>query len=153
MEERATILDSGEQWLVGARITINAPAEKIFDVISNPKMHPKIDGSSMVKGEMVGPESLQLGSVFYMRMKLGVPYIMKNKVVEFKKNELIGWSPLARNTWRYELRALDNGTTEVTQWMDGRKAPKALMRREVKWAGKAMAKTLVNLKKLVESPA
>lgn len=151
MQERATILDSGEPWLVGARITINAPAEKIFSLITNPKMHPKIDGSSMVQGEMVGPDELELGSVFYMRMQLGIPYVMKNKVVEFKKNELIGWSPLGRNTWRYELKALDNGTTEVTQWMDGRKAPKLLMRREVKWAGKAMAKTLVNLKNLLES--
>ena len=151
MEERATILDTGDKWLVGARMTINAPAEKIFNIIANPKMHPKIDGSSMVKGEVVGPDALELGSIFYMRMKRGVPYVMKNRVVEFKKNELIGWSPLVRNTWRYELKALDNGTTEVTQWMDGRKAPKLLMRREVQWSGKAMAKTLVNLKKLVES--
>lgn len=151
MNDKAIILDSGQQWLVGARIIINAPAEKIFSIISNPKMHQKIDGSKMVQGEIVGPKTLKLGSVFYMRMRKGLPYVMKNVVVEFKENELIGWRPLARNTWRYELRALDKETTEVTQWMDGRKAPKLLMRREVKWAGKAMAKTLVNLKNLVEN--
>ena len=150
MEDRAEIIDSGMKWVVGARITINASAAEIFSVISNPHMHAKIDGSKMVRGEMVGPQRLQLGSVFYMKMKKGLPYIMKNKVVEFKENEVIGWRPLAHNTWRYELKPLSATSTEVTQWMDGRNAPKILMKREVTWADKAIAKTLVNLKRIVE---
>ena len=151
MEQRAEILDSGEKYLVGARIIVSAPAEQIFKVISNPHMHAKIDGSKMVRGEMIGPEKLSLGSVFFMKMKKGLPYVMKNKVVEYRENELLGWKPLARNTWRYELKQLADGSTEVTQWMDGRKAPKFLMDREITWAAKAIAKTLVNLKRVIES--
>ena len=151
MEQRAEILESGEKFMVGARIIINSPAEKIFNVIADPQMHAKIDGSKMIQGEMVGPDRLALGSVFYMRMKKGLPYIMKNRVVEYKENELLGWKPLAQNTWRYELKQLEDGSTEVTQWMDGRRAPKLLMKREVTWADKAIAKTLVNLKLIIES--
>ena len=153
MEERAEILNSGEKYLVGAKIIINAPAEKIFNFIANPHNHARIDGSKMVKGRMVGPEKLELGSRFFMRMQMGVPYIMKNQVVEFRKNELLGWKPLARNTWRYELKQLADGATEVTQWMDGRNAPKVLMKREITWADKAIAKTLVNLKRIIEASA
>lgn len=151
MEPRAEILNSGEKYLVGARITIGAPAAKIFGFIANPHNHAKIDGSAMVKGRMVGPEKLKLGSNFYMRMRKGLPYIMKNQVVEFRENELLGWKPLARNIWRYELKQLDDGSTEVTQWMDGRKAPKLLMKREITWADKAIAKTLVKLKRIIEA--
>ena len=75
---------------------------------------------------------------------------MRNKVVEYTPNEVIGWRPLARNIWRYELKPISANSTLVTQLMDGRKAPKPLMRREIRWAAKAIAKTLVNLKKLIE---
>lgn len=147
---RAEIVDSGILWLVGARIIIDAPAAKVFALVANPKMHPLIDGSRMVQGEMVGPEKLVLGSIFWMKMHQGLPYVMKNKVVEFEQDKLIAWMPLVRNIWRYEFRALDENRTEVTEWMDGRTAPKLLMKREVSWSPKAMAKSLVNLKKLAE---
>jgi hypothetical protein len=91
-----------------------------------------------------------MGDTFYMHMSIGIPYVMRNKVVEYKHNEVIGWRPLARNIWRYELSPISANSTLVTQWMDGRKAPKLLMKREIRWAAKAIAKTLVNLKKIVE---
>jgi len=53
LEDKATIVDSGDKWLVGAQIIINAPASEIFAIVSNPKMHPQIDGSKMVKGGLV----------------------------------------------------------------------------------------------------
>jgi hypothetical protein len=43
LEDKATIVDSGNKWLVGAQIIINAPASEIFAIVSNPKMHPQID--------------------------------------------------------------------------------------------------------------
>ena len=150
MEEKAVIVDSGNKWVVGAQIVINASVSEIFAIVSNPRMHPRIDGSKMVKGGITGPESLKLGDTFYMHMNIGVPYVMRNKVVEFKENQVIGWRPLAHNIWRYELKPISANSTLVTQWMDGRNAPKLLMKREVRWAAKAIAKTLVNLKNLVE---
>lgn len=150
MEDQAIIVDSGNKWVVGAQITINAPASEIFAIVSNPRMHPEIDGSKMVKGGITGPDQLKLGDTFYMHMSIGIPYVMRNKVVEYKLNEVIGWRPLAHNTWRYELKPISANSTLVTQWMDGRKAPKLLMKREIRWAAKAIAKTLVNLKKIAE---
>ena len=150
MEDQAIIVDSGNKWVVGAQITINAPASEIFVIVSNPRMHPEIDGSKMVKGGITGPDQLKLGDTFYMHMSIGIPYVMRNKVVEYKHNEIIGWRPLAHNTWRYELKPITANSTLVTQWMDGRKAPKLLMKREIQWAAKAIAKTLVNLKKIAE---
>ena len=150
MEDQAIIVDSGNKWVVGAQITINAPASEIFVIVSNPRMHPEIDGSKMVKGGITGPDQLKLGDTFYMHMSIGIPYVMRNKVVEYKHNEVIGWRPLAHNTWRYELKPITANSTLVTQWMDGRKAPKLLMKREIRWAAKAIAKTLVNLKKIAE---
>ena len=150
MEDQALIVDSGNKWVVGAQITINAPASEIFAIVSNPRMHPEIDGSKMVKSGITGPDQLKLGDTFYMHMSIGIPYVMRNKVVEYKHNEVIGWRPLAHNTWRYELKPISANSTLVTQWMDGRKAPKLLMKREIRWAAKAIAKTLVNLKKIAE---
>ena len=150
MEDQALIVDSGNKWVVGAQITINAPASEIFAIVSNPRMNPEIDGSKMVKGGITGPDQLKLGDTFYMHMSIGIPYVMRNKVVEYKHNEIIGWRPLAHNTWRYELKPITANSTLVTQWMDGRKAPKLLMKREIQWAAKAIAKTLVNLKKIAE---
>ena len=150
MEDQALIVDSGNKWVVGAQITINAPASEIFAIVSNPRLHPEIDGSKMVKGGITGPDQLKLGDTFYMHMSIGIPYVMRNKVVEYKHNEIIGWRPLAHNTWRYELKPITANSTLVTQWMDGRKAPKLLMKREIQWAAKAIAKTLVNLKKIAE---
>lgn len=148
---RAEILESGEPLLVGARIVINAPAAQIFKVVANPRMHPKIDGSDMVKGEIVGPEMLSLGASFWMKMNAGIPYAMKSTCVAFEQDRLVAWRPfVARNIWRYELKPLADGTTEVTQWMDGRSALKIAMKGEVKWAPTAMAKSLAKLKELVE---
>lgn len=73
MEDKATIVDSGNKWLVGAQIVINAPASEIFAIVSNPKMHPQIDGSKMVKGGITGPDHLKLGDTFYMHMSIGIP--------------------------------------------------------------------------------
>ena len=151
MEEKAIIVDSGNKWVVGAQITINAPASEIFAIVSNPRMHPEIDGSKMVKGGITGPDQLKLGDTFYMHMSIGIPYVMRNKVVEYKHNEVIGWRPLAHNTWRYELKPISANSTLVTQWMEGRKAPKLRMKREIRWAANASAKTLVNLKKIAET--
>ncbi len=52
---RAEIIDSGNPRVAAARITINAPANKLFDFIANPKNHPKIDGSKMVRSKAYGP--------------------------------------------------------------------------------------------------
>ena len=58
LEDKATILDSGNKWLVGAQLVINAPASEIFEVVYNTIMHTQIDGSKTFKGGINGPVQL-----------------------------------------------------------------------------------------------
>lgn len=153
-EIRSEILNTGIPQLKSARIIISAPAAKIFNIIANPSLHPKIDGSNSVKALNFGPDRLSLGAKFGMHMKIGIKYKISNTVVEFKENELIGWRHLGRWVWRYELRALSPNQTEVTESFDGRPSPvqwwlKA--RNAYPFTEKAVAKTLVRLKNYAEA--
>ncbi|MEY3379228.1 MAG: hypothetical protein RLZZ125_805 [Actinomycetota bacterium] len=153
-EIRSEILNTGIAELKSARIVINAPAAKIFDIIARPALHPKIDGSNSVKSVNWGPDRLSLGAKFGMRMKIGIRYKITNIVVEFQDNRLIAWRHLGRWVWRYELRELSSNQTEVTESFDGRPSPlqwwlKA--RGSYSYVEKALAKTLVRLKKYAEN--
>ena len=152
-EIRSEILNTGIAELKSARIVINAPAAKIFDIIARPALHPKIDGSNSVKSVNWGPDRLSLGAKFGMRMKIGIRYKITNIVVEFQDNELIAWRHLGHWVWRYELKQLSSNQTEVTESFDGRPSPlqwwlKA--RGSYSYVEKALAKTLVRLKKYAE---
>lgn len=154
MTDRAEIIDTKNPYVRSARITINAPAQKIFDVIADPRCHPKIDGSGTVQGTLTGPARLSLGAKFGMSMKIGLPYAISNTVVEFDEGRRIGWCHLGRHTWRYELEPVDATTTVVTETFDGSTAwfPPALkLINAYDNNEKAVAKSLVNLKALVEN--
>lgn len=96
---------------------IDAPPERIFSVLTDPNQHPVIDGSGTVRAVRGEPEQLELGSRFGMRMKMGLPYLIGNKVVEFEPDRRIAWCHLGRHRWRYELTPTDGGT-EVTETFD-----------------------------------
>jgi uncharacterized protein YndB with AHSA1/START domain len=98
---------------------IPAPAQQIFDLLADPAMHPVLDGSGTVKAARGdNPERLSLGAQFGMDMKLGGPYRISNKVVEFEEGKRIAWCHFARNVWRYELEPLDDRKTKVTESFD-----------------------------------
>lgn len=95
------------------------PPEAIFALLTSPKGHTRIDGSGTVQGRISGPEPLELGSRFHMKMKMGpVPYRMRSEVKEYQENRLIAWAHLGRHRWRYELEPIDGGTrvTETFDW-------------------------------------
>jgi hypothetical protein len=48
-----------------------------------------------------------------MAMKLGVPYAVKNTVVEFEPDRQIAWCHFAKARWRYELFPTETGTRVV----------------------------------------
>ena len=148
---RAEIVDTGIPLFLKTQLEIKAPPKVIFDLIADPKSHTKIDGSGMLKGELKAPERLYLGASFGMKMRLGIPYIIKNTVLEFEENQSIAWRHLLHNVWRYELIEVDPRTTLVIQSWDGRNArSKWWVSKSYKWVPRAMAKTLVRLKEISE---
>ena len=148
---RAEIVDTGIELFYKTQLEIKAPAKVIFDLIADPKNHQKIDGSGMLQGELRAPERLYLGAKFGMKMKIIIPYLIKNEVVEFEENKSLAWRHLMHNVWRYELIEIDPRTTRVIQTWDGRKArSKRWVSQSYKWVPRAMAKTLVKLKEISE---
>lgn len=102
---------------------IPAPAQKIFDLLADPKMHVVIDGSGTVKrSNPDNPARLSLGAKFSMGMVRNAPYPITNTVCEFEEGKRIGWQHFAKNVWRYDLEPVDGGTkvTETFDWSGGR---------------------------------
>lgn len=94
-----------------------SPAE-IWSVIASPQGHVDMDGSGTVKGVAAGPTELEQGSTFRMKMRLGVPYLMRSTVVEYERERLIAWAHFGKHRWRWELEPIDGGTkvTESFDW-------------------------------------
>jgi len=147
---KAEIINTGNTLISAARIIINKPSSELFNFIANPKNHPKIDGSKMVRGKAYGPKRLSMNSWFVMRQLRTIPYFMPNKVVEFEEGKLIAWRNASPSRWRYEFVAQSDGTTQVTQYLDCSQTPSKLAKSELSWAAKAMAKTLVRFKEHIE---
>ncbi len=105
--------------IVSESITIDAPARVVFDIVADPRQHSRIDGSGSVKGVTIGPERLSRGAQFGAKMKMfGMPYRIKNTVVEFDADKRIAWRHFGGHRWRYELEALSDSQTRVTESFD-----------------------------------
>ena len=153
---RSEIFDTGNPKIKSARIVINAAPAQIFSILANPKRHREIDGSQTITANISGPERLALGSKFGMKMHLGIDYRILNTVMEFEENKLIAWRHLGRWRWRYQLKDLGGGRTEVTESFDGTYAPGLAQvwlnfRKAYPWTQLAVAKSLVRLKAAAES--
>lgn len=101
-----------------ASTTIAAPPATVFAILSDPRQHPRIDGSGTVRASISGPERLELGSEFGMDMKQGGKYKIKNRVVEYEPDALIAWRHVGTHRWRYELTPTADGDTAVTETWD-----------------------------------
>jgi uncharacterized protein YndB with AHSA1/START domain len=152
---RAEILPVDFPNTAAARITIEAPANKIFELIASPAAHQRFDGSGTIQRAISGPERLFLGAQFGMAMKIKVPYRIKNTVVAFEENKKITWCHLMKWTWCYELQAISESQTVVTESFDASNIP-AFAQWWLKRTGsmasnpKWMAKSLVALKAICE---
>ena len=135
---------------------VDAPPAVVFAIVSDPRQHSRIDGSGTVRGSVSGPDALVLGSEFGMDMKMGAPYKIKNKVVEFEQDRLIAWRHVGLHRWRYELAPSGTGT-KVTETWDLRAYPspvRAVMRTLFgKKTQAAVDQTMVKLKAAAEADA
>ena len=104
---------------VSAAKVIGASPDRIFALLTDPSQHPLIDGTgSVLAAQPGGPERLTLGSRFGMDMKIGAPYKILNTVVEYDQDRLIAWRHFNGHRWRWQLRPLGDGSTEVTETFD-----------------------------------
>jgi uncharacterized protein YndB with AHSA1/START domain len=130
--------------------TIKASPEDIFDVLAHPARHSEIDGSGTVKASRGGAdERLSQGAKFGMDMRIGLPYIIKNTVVEFEEGRRIAWRHFGRHIWRYELQPTEGGTL-VTETFDWSKAPIKAYITMMKWPEKHTRNMTATLERLAE---
>ena len=133
---------------------IQAPAQKIFDLLADPRRHHEIDGSGSVQAaQMNAPERLSLGAKFGMNMKIGLPYRITNTVVEFEEGRQIAWRHFGGHVWRYILEPTESGTrvTEQFDWTNNRSPLMLKVMNAIENNAKSMEKTLENLARRFES--
>ena len=131
--------------------TIAADAQALFDVVADPTLHHVIDGSGSVRGVRGGSRKLQLGDKFSASMRIVVPYLITNKVVEYAEGRRIAWAHIGGWRWRYEFEPVDGGT-EVTETFDWSHSKAGAYIRLVGWAEKnrtSMERTLARLDSFV----
>ena len=141
---------SGKDQVSATRV-IEADAQALFDVVADPSLHHVIDGSGSVQGVRGGGRKLALGDRFSTKMRIGVPYLISNKVVEYDESRRIAWSHIGGWRWRYEFEPVDGGT-RVTETFDWSTAKPGAGGYASKWASKnkaSMESTLARLEAFV----
>lgn len=138
--------------------TIPAPAAAIFALLADPRRHPDIDGSGMVKSVKTSDLPLRQGSTFSMHMKRGLAYSTENTIVEFEPDQVIAWQTrpitmplpllLGGRTWRYELTPVDGGTLVRETWDIRGERNRRLVSRDAGTAVKGMRRTLERIEQL-----
>ncbi len=149
---------------------IEAPATRIFQILSNPQRHVEFDGSGMLRGAVFDRPISGVGDAFTMKMyfdRLGGDYLMLNHVVEFEPDQRIFWEPApgdlppaggmpsaigipAGHRWGFVLTPDDDDATIVTEVFDYGRASEELrqaVRQDGEWV-EAITASLERLEKL-----
>ncbi len=131
------------------KTTVDAPAEKVFDVLADPTTHQAIDGTGWVRESVDGIPLTETGQIFRVGMyhdnHPNKNYEMANRVEVFDRPRAIAWQPgsEARHNpgredsdddtveyggwiWRYDLDPGDADHTEVTLTYDWSAVPEQL---------------------------
>lgn len=103
---------------ISASRVIDADAQELFDLVADPSMHAVFDGSGSVRSVRGGSRKLGAGDRFTTSMRIGVPYLISNKVVEYEEGRRLAWAHIGGWRWRYEFEPVDGGTlvTETFDW-------------------------------------
>lgn len=96
---------------------VAAPPGEVFEYLRRPLNHIEINGGRSVRGTLAGPPVLGPGDRFGMRMRIGLPYRVTSRVVEFEPGQRIAWGHFAGHRWRWDLEPTGGGTM-VTETFD-----------------------------------
>lgn len=117
---------SQEKKIVVTRV-IEAPAQAVFNVLTNPAEHVKLDGSGFIRSVDHGDRIQKVGQVFTMNMEgahMGGEYKIDNHVTGYADDKLVAWQSAPAGTdplgweWMYELEAQGPKETLVTLTYD-----------------------------------
>jgi hypothetical protein len=143
--------------IISDSIVVDTTPDAVFAILADPAAHLEIDGSQSLQGlTSTQNGKLALGARFGMNMKIGLPYKVRNTVVEYDENRLIAWQHAARHTWRYELDEFEPGRTRVNESWDWSRSPVALGMELLGFPDrnrKAISASLLKLKALAENRA
>lgn len=119
MHERVTDEPSR---VVRASREIEAPAERIFELIADPARQPGWDGNDNLAEAKPGQRVHAVGEVFTTTLTNG--WVRENRIVEFEEARRVAWRPSEPgkeppgHLWRWELNPLSATRTEVTHTYD-----------------------------------
>ncbi len=122
--------------------TIPAPTDRIFDLLSNPDGHVRLDGSGFVRSAEKPQRISATGDVFRMNMTgdhMGGDYQTDNTVTGFVPNKLIAWKTAPAGTeppgweWMWELTPNGHDSTDVTLTYDWSKVTDKNLLKKVKF--------------------
>ncbi|MFC7404964.1 SRPBCC family protein [Georgenia alba] len=108
--------------VVSAEREIDAPAERIFELIADPAEQPRWDGNDNLGQAPTGQRVHAVGEVFTMTLANGA--LRENHVVEFAEGRRIAWRPAdpgaapAGHQWAWDLEPVDATRTRVTHTYD-----------------------------------
>ncbi|WP_026534186.1 SRPBCC family protein [Arthrobacter sp. H14] len=112
---------------ITATRNIDASADVIFEVLSNPERHAQLDGSGMVQSDEKTDRISGVGQVFTMNMqweKMGGEYKTENHVTGFEENKLLAWQTAVQGQepagwqWVWEFTPQGPDSTEVSVTYD-----------------------------------
>ncbi|WP_330178937.1 SRPBCC family protein [Nocardia sp. NBC_01503] len=143
--------------VVSASRMIDAPVERVFDLIADPAQQPRWDGNDNLAQAVGGERVRGVGAVFLMTLTNGA--VRENHVVEFVEGKRIAWLPSEPgkeppgHLWRWSVKPVGEGRTEVTHTYDWSELSdeKRLVRARATTADKLLA-SVNRLAALAEQP-
>lgn len=152
---------------VAVSATVAASARTVFEMVCDPEMHVRIDGSGMLVAAPDSRPCTAVGDSFIMdmdRTPLGdIPigrYTVRNTVTAFEGDRLFAWSvgavdgPPLGHVYAYAIRPVDEGHCEVElscDWSDFDPEMKARVTRWPVVPVAMLAATLERLRDLAEA--
>lgn len=132
---------------VSARRRIKASAHALFEIVSNPEGHVRIDGSGMLEAAPDAQRLTAVGDVFDMAMDRTplddipglVKYTVRNTVTQLVPDRLVEWTigavdqPPLGHVYGWKLEAVNDNETDVTNYCDWTNITPELRARRPDW--------------------